>query len=168
MAVVLEQQSERVRWSFTTAGQPERGELEGGQLLEAAQALGRVERGTHLGGPILGQPPGLWASWLTLAREAPEVAVKLNRPLLVLGGSYDYNVAPSEIESWAHLLAPAGTSAASPAAHRVRVIDGMTHALNCIAQPDPTRITPADIAHDLSPELVREVASFLDAQRGPG
>jgi len=101
MTVVLEQQSERLRWAFTLAGQPERAAQEGQALLDAARALQRVEQGTHLGAPILGQPPGVWASWLELARKAPEHARKLDRPLLVLGGSYDYNVAPSEIERWA-------------------------------------------------------------------
>lgn len=158
MAVVLEQQSERVRWSFTSAGQPERAEAEGGQLLDAARALSRLSKGHHLGEPILGQPPGIWASWLDLAEKAPEVARGLDRPLLVLGGSYDYNVAPSEIESWARWLG---------GSHRVRVLDCVTHALNCIVQPDPTRITPADIGHDISPELVREVVSFLDAHSAP-
>src|SRR5262245_47103754 len=91
MSVVLEQQSERVRWSFANAGQPERGEAEGQELLAVAHALREVEQGTHLGAAILGQPPGLWASWMELARKAPEVARELDRPLLVLGGSYDYN-----------------------------------------------------------------------------
>lgn len=159
MAVVLEQQSERVRWSFASAGQPERAEAEGDLLLAAARALSRVERGHHLGEPILGQPPGLWASWLDLAARAPEVARTLDRPLLVLGGSYDYNVAPSEIETWGRWLA-----AATGARHRVRVLPCVTHALNCIAQPDPRRITPSDIGRDLSPELIEEVVAFLDAR----
>lgn len=159
MTVLLEQQSERVRWSFATAGQPERAEEEGRTLMEAAQALRRVEQGTHLGQRILGQPPGVWASWLELAQKAPALARKLDRPLLVLGGSYDYNVAPSEIESWSRWL---GEKSRAP--HRVRVLDCVTHALNCITQPDPTRITPADIGQDLSPALVEEVLSFLDAR----
>ena len=46
----------------------------------------------------------------------------------------------------------------------MRVLDCVTHALNCITQPDPARITPDDIGHDLSPDLVREVAGFLDTQ----
>jgi alpha-beta hydrolase superfamily lysophospholipase len=160
MAVVLEQQSERLRWAFTMAGQPERAEAEGKELLDAAHALRLVERGTHLGAPILGQPPGLWAAWLELATRAPEVARQLERPLLVLGGSYDYNVAPSEIESWAQWLG--GSAARAP--HRVRVLDCVTHALNCITQPDPTRITANDIGHDLSPALLAELYGFLDAQ----
>jgi alpha-beta hydrolase superfamily lysophospholipase len=159
MSVVLEQQSERLRWAFEAAGQPERAESEGRVLREAASALKRVERGTHLGQPILGQPPGLWASWIELATVAPGLARKLDRPLLVLGGSYDYNVAPSEIESWDRWLR------ASPSApHRVRVLECVTHALNCITQKDPTRITPDDIGRDLAPELVDEMVRFLDAR----
>jgi hypothetical protein len=159
MAVVLEQQSERVRWAFTNAGQPERAEKEARQLMAAADALKQVERGTHLGAPILGQPPGLWASWIELAIKAPELARKLHQPLLVLGGSYDYNVAPSEIESWAQWL-----DGSSRAPHRVRVLDCVTHALNCITEPDPRRITPEDIGRDIAPELLQEVVGFLDTQ----
>lgn len=162
MTVVLEQQAERVRWSFTMAGQPERAEAEGRELLAAAQALRQIERGTHLGAPILGQPPGLWESWIELARRAPDLARKLDRPLLVIGGSYDYNVAPSEIESWAKWL-----DGSSRAPHRVRVIDCVTHALNCITQPDATRIRPDDIGRDISPEVLAEVSRFLDAHASP-
>jgi alpha-beta hydrolase superfamily lysophospholipase len=161
MSVVLEQQGERVRWAFAAAGKPELGEAEGKQLLEAAGALRLIERGAHLGQPILGQPPGLWASWIHLALEAPELARKLDRPLFVIGGRYDYNVVPSEIETWARWL---GASPRVP--HRVRLLDCVTHALNCIAQSDPTRITPSDIGHDLAPELVDEVVRFLDARGG--
>jgi hypothetical protein len=167
MSVLLEQQSERVRWAFSLAGEASRGEAEARQLRDAADALKRVERGTHLGEPILGQPPGIWASWSALATKAPEAARELDRPLLVLGGSYDYNVAPSEIESWARWL-----EGSTRARHRVRVLDCVTHALNCITQPDPRRITAADIGHDLSPALVDEMVSFLDAHasgsRAPG
>jgi hypothetical protein len=162
MAVVLQQQGERVRWAFTNSGQPERAEAEGQLLLDAATALKRMEQGTHLGAPILGQPPGIWASWLDLAAKAPDLARQLDRPLLVLGGGYDYNVAPSEIESWARWLA------GSPRAHhRVQVLDCVTHALNCVVQQDPTRIMPSDIGHDISPALVQEVVTFLDAHASP-
>jgi pimeloyl-ACP methyl ester carboxylesterase len=160
MSVLLEQQAERVRWSFSMAGQKERAETEAKPLLDAAQALKHVERGTHLGAPILGQPPGMWASWIELATKAPELARKLERPLLVLGGSYDYNVAPPEIESWARWL-----DGSSRAPHRVRVLDCVTHALNCITQPDPTRIGPDDIGRDISPTLLQEILDFLDAIR---
>lgn len=163
MSVVLEQQSERVRWSFTLAGQIERAEADAKQLHDAAHALGQIERGTHLGDPILGQPPAMWASWIDLARAAPALARELDRPLLVLGGRYDYNVAPSEIEAWARWL-----DASPRAAHRVRILDCVTHALNCITQPDPRQIKPDDIGHDLAPALLDEIRSFLDAQAAVG
>jgi hypothetical protein len=162
MSVVLEQQSERVRWSFTLAGQPARAEAEATQLHDAAHALLQIERGTHLGDPILGQPPAMWASWIDLARAAPALARELDRPLLVLGGGYDYNVAPSEIEAWATWLE------ASPRAHhRVRVLACVTHALNCVSQPDPRQIKPEDLGHDLAPALLDELTRFLDAQAAP-
>ena len=159
MSVVLEQQSERVRWSFTLAGQITRAEADAAQLHDAAHALGQIERGTHLGDPILGQPPAMWASWIDLAKAAPALARELERPLLVLGGSYDYNVAPSEIEAWARWL-----DASPRALHRVRILACVTHALNCITQPDPRQIKPEDIGHDLAPALLDELTRFLDAQ----
>lgn len=163
MSVVLEQQSERVRWSFTIAGQVERAEADGKQLHDAAHALAQIERGTHLGDPILGQPAAMWASWIELAQAAPALARALDRPLLVLGGSYDYNVAPSEIEAWARWL-----DASPRAAHRVRILDCVTHALNCISRPDARQITPDDIGHELAPALLDEVTRFLDAQLATG
>jgi hypothetical protein len=161
MTVVLEQQSHKVKWAMTAAGKPERGEVEGKQLLDAAGALRLIERGTHLGQPILGQPPGLWASWIEIALEAPTLARKLDRPLFIVGGRYDYNVAPSEIESWGRWL---GASARAP--HRVRLFDCVTHALNCISQSDPARITDRDIGRDIAPQLIDEVVQFLDARGG--
>jgi uncharacterized protein len=162
MAVVLQQQGERLRWAFASAGQPERAETEGQELLAAATALKRMEQGTHLGAPIMGQPPGLWASWLDLAAKAPGLARQLDRPLLVLGGSYDYNVARSEIESWARWL-----EVSPRAPHRVRVLDCVTHALNCVLQPDPTRITADDIGQDISPVLVQEMVTAISARPSP-
>jgi hypothetical protein len=163
MTILLQQQSERLRWALATIGKPERAAAEGDLLLSAARALEHLERGTYFGGPILGQPPGLWASWIELAEKAPLLARQLDRPLLVLGGGYDYNVDPSEIESWARWL-----DGSSRAKHRVRVLDCVTHALNCITQPDPSRIEPGDIGRDLSPALVHEIVSFLDTHASSG
>ena len=75
--------------------------------------------------------------------------------------SRTYDLPPSEIESWGRWLAEG-----SLAAHRVRVIAGMTHALNTIVEPDPTRIRPSDIGRTVSPDLVDEVARFLDSASG--
>lgn len=158
MSVVLEQQSERLRWAHVTNGNTSRAEKEGAELLEAARSLTAIENGTYLGGLILGQPPGLWASWLDIAKKAPIVAREINQPLLVLGGGYDYNVAASEINQWEQWL-----SRAKHGQHRVKILPCVTHALNCITQPDPTRVQDTDIGRQIHGELIHEIVAFLGA-----
>lgn len=158
MTVVLEQQSEKLRWAFATIGDPVRAAKEGDTLLDAAHSLAAIENGTYLGGLILGQPPGLWASWLEIAKKAPFVARELDQPLLVLGGSYDYNVAVSEIDSWARWL-----TVAKHGHHRVKVFPCVTHALNCITEPDPSRVREADIGREIDPRLLDEIVTFLQS-----
>jgi len=158
MTVVLEQQSERLRWAYSMIGEPARAAKEGDVLLNAARSLAALENGTYLGGLILGQPPGLWTSWLDIAKKAPFVARDLDRPLLVLGGSYDYNVAPAEIDTWANWLA-----SAKHAEHRVKVFPCVTHALNCIKEPDPTRVRDADIGRDIDAAVLDEIVAFLES-----
>lgn len=156
MTVVLEQQSERLRWAYSMIGDPARAAKEGDVLLDAARSLAALENGTYLGGLILGQPPGLWASWLEIAKKAPVVARDLDRPLLVLGGGYDYNVATSEIDAWKNWFA-----SAKHAEHRVKVFPCVTHALNCITEPDPSRVRDADIGRDIDAALLEEIFAFL-------
>jgi uncharacterized protein len=156
MTVVLEQQSERLRWAHVTSGNMVRAEKEGLELLDAAHSLAAIENGTYLGGLILGQPPGLWASWLDIAKKAPFAARDLDQPLLVLGGGYDYNVAPSEIDQWDLWL-----SRAKHGQHRVKILPCVTHALNCISQPDPRRVSDADIGRQIHGELIQEIVAFL-------
>jgi len=156
MTVVLEQQSERLRWAHAMSGNMIRAEKEGLELLDAAHSLAAIENGTYLGGLILGQPPGLWASWLDIAKRAPFAARDLDQPLLVLGGGYDYNVAPSEIDQWELWL-----SRAKHGQHRVKILPCVTHALNCITQPDPTRVVDADIGRQIDGELIGEIVAFL-------
>jgi alpha-beta hydrolase superfamily lysophospholipase len=162
MTTVLEQQSERLRWAYSTIGDPTRAAKEGAVLLDAARALAAVENGTSFGELILGQPPGLWASWIEIAKKAPLVARELDQPLLVLGGGYDYNVATSEINAWAHWLATA-----KHARHRVKIFHCVTHALNCIIEPDPSRVQDSDIGRDIDAGLLDEIVTFLDANARP-
>jgi alpha-beta hydrolase superfamily lysophospholipase len=162
---LVDRQSARVFWAFTQAGLPQQAERERAELAAVATELRRLEAGTQLGDPILGEPPAVWASWVRLNLLAPTIARDLERPLLVLGGDYDYNVEPSEIEAWKTWL-----RGARRVPHEVRVLPCVTHALNCISQPDPTRIQPQDIGHDAAPSLVDAVARFLDraGPRSPG
>ncbi len=157
---LVQQQSVRLRWAYSEAGHPERGEQEYQTLEMVAGALRRLEAGRHWGEPILGESAATWESWIELGHEAPLAAAQLDRPLLVLGGDYDYNVAPTEIEAWRDHLRT------SPVDHRVRVLPCVTHALNCITQSDPRRIEPADIGREIAPALVDEVLVFLALQAG--
>ena len=160
---LVARQSATVYWAFSAAGEPERAERECQVLATAALALDHLEAGTHLGEPILGQAPETWASWIELSHVAPEVASDLDRPLLVLGGGYDYNVSVAEIAAWKAHLGHARIR------HRVRVLPCVTHALNCITQPDPKRIHAEDIGHEIAPTLVSELVAFLDeASARPG
>jgi dienelactone hydrolase len=158
MTVVLEQQSARLRWAYSAIGDPTRAAMEGNLLLDAAHSLAALENGTYLGGLILGQPPGLWVSWLEIAKKAPFIARELDQPLFVVGGGYDYNVASSEIDTWASWLATA-----KHAQHRVKVFPCVTHAMNCITEPDPSRVRDADIGRDIDAQLLNEIVMFLEA-----
>jgi len=139
------------------AGKPDR-VSEGFDLLRAARLLDALEEDRPTPDKILGQPLALWRSWMRASQEAPVLARSLERPLLVVGGAYDYNVSPDELHSWTEWLA------GSP--HRVALLPCVTHALNCITESDPTRIRASDIGRHIAAELVREVAAFLSSTIG--
>lgn len=153
--VLVEQQSRRVEWAFAGAGKPVGARRERELLATAAQQVRRLALDLDFGEPILGQPAAIWISWLAASRQAPGIAAELERPLLVLGGTYDYNVEPEEIRAWAAWLA------ARDVGHRVRLLECVTHALNCITQPDPRLLRPEDIGHVLAPEVEGEMIAFL-------
>ncbi len=159
---LVAQQAERIRWAFERIGKGHEATREHAILAKAASQLRALRRGVHLGEPILGQPPEVWRSWLSAAERAPRYAHELGRPLLVLGGEYDYNVEPREILQWKEWL-----SKSLCRQHRVRVLPCVTHALNCISEPEPTRIGAEDIGRDLSPELVHEILLFLGIHGAP-
>ena len=104
-------------------------------------------------GSILGQPVQLWRSWILASEAAPGLARQLRRPLLILGGEYDFNVEPAEIARWGRWLR--GSS------HRVRLLPCVTHALNCVSNRDLTRVRDSDIGHRIDSRLVAELDRFL-------
>jgi alpha-beta hydrolase superfamily lysophospholipase len=134
------------------AGKPHR-IAEGYELLRAAYWLDELKHGKPTPTQILGQPLPLWRSWMRASQEARRLARTLTRPLLVVGGDYDYNVSRDQLRSWQQWLV------GSP--HRVAVLPCMTHALNCISQSDPRLIESHDIGHHIDRELVDELGVFL-------
>lgn len=117
--------------------------------------LRELEAGTYAGATIEGQPLAYWQSWFDLADEAKSVGPALDRPLLAISGDYDWNVPPGETESWAAAFE-------GSALHRAQVVPCVTHALNCVSQPDPLRIRPADIGRSVDPAVIEALVGFLD------
>ncbi len=117
-----------------------------------------LHEGTFAGTRIGGLPVAYWNSWLRLGEEAPALAAALDRPLLVLSGGYDWNVPQAETEAWA-----AHFGERSP--HETRIVPCVTHALNCIDNPDWMKIRPGDIGAHVDPAVIEELLSFLAARR---
>ena len=126
-------------------------------LEKIATQLKAVRANKHDGTPIGGVSVEFWQSWMDLADKAVESGRRSTKPLMALGGSYDWNVPPAEVEQWREALA------ASPAAsrHKTTVLDCVTHVLNCISESNYRRIKPNDIGRTVHPPVVQAVASFL-------
>ena len=120
--------------------------------------LEQLRAGTFVGAHIGGLPLAYWNSWLRLADEAPALASALDRPLLVLSGDYDWNVPPAETEAWASHFGDGSI-------HEAQVIGCVTHALNCVSQPDWTKIRPGDVGAHVDPRVIDAVVTFLAANR---
>ena len=149
---LLREQGQLLVRIMQEAGKPHR-VVEGYDLIRAADWLDALAQGKPTPPRILGQPLSLWRSWIRASQEAPHLARTLRRPLLVVGGEYDYNVSRDQLRSWQQWLE------GSP--HRVAVLPCMTHALNCISQSDPRLIESRDIGHHIDRELVDQLGVFL-------
>lgn len=152
VAALLHQQGRLLIRVMRQAGKQHR-VREGHELLHAAKLLRALKQGRRTPPRILGQPVALWRSWIQASEEAPRLAQSLQRPLLVVGGTYDYNVDPDEMRLWSQRLLGSR--------HHVAVLPCVTHALNCISQSDPLRIEPHDIGHRIAEGLVSELGAFL-------
>jgi dienelactone hydrolase len=103
-------------------------------------------------------------SWIELDERSPDLVAKLDRPIMSLGGGYDWNVPPSEIEAWRRWFMRIPNNPG----HRAEVIPCVTHALNCITEPDPIRLTPKDVGRHVYPEVVQRIAGFFEQLRVAG
>jgi pimeloyl-ACP methyl ester carboxylesterase len=128
-------------------------------LRQELDALAQIRAGDYQGGSVGGAYPPYWTSLMALGDANPDTSASLDRPLLAVGGSYDWNVPLSELSLW-----QANFMNSPYADERVVVaLDCMTHALNCISEPDYRQITMADLGHTLESDLVPTVTTFLRA-----
>lgn len=154
----LRAQVEWLAYLLTELGTPP-GQVEAhlAGLRRSAEQLAALRAGTFEGTENDGLPLSYWRSLLHLGEEAPVLALALDRPLLLLFGDYDWNVQPEEAERWAAHLGE-GTP------HQVRVLPCVTHALNCISNPDWRTVRPDQIGRHVDPAVIEAIVAFLHAQ----
>jgi dienelactone hydrolase len=131
-----------------------------GETRDIARGLAALRAGDFKGSEIGGLGVDYWVSLLAQSDSVPPTALAIPQPLLFLGGDYDWNVPPLELDLWRQALAKrAGTT-------RFALIPCVTHALNCVSQPDYHLITDQDIGRELDGDVIEMVSQFVaDAER---
>jgi uncharacterized protein len=127
--------------------------------------LQQLRQGTFTGNVIMGSATAQWQSWMDLGDRARSLVHELDRPLLALSGDYDWNVPPSETDAWRDAFA----ALADNPGHEAVVLPCVSHALNCISQPELALVTEADFGRHIEPAVTAEVVRFLGLHGGlPG
>ncbi|MEN0061756.1 MAG: alpha/beta fold hydrolase [Myxococcota bacterium] len=121
-------------------------------LVEDVEA---IAAGTFQGTSAGGGTVEFWESWIRVGEEAKTAALDATVPLLALGGDYDWNVPPAEIEAWGDHLE------GSTVGHQATVLPCITHALNCIGQPDWQQITQDDIGRRVDTTVTDAIADWV-------
>ena len=94
-------------------------------------------------------PTSFWQEWLDMGEAARQAGAQSVTPLAAVSGDYDWNVPVNQTEQW-HALGLGG-----------EVVPCVTHALNCVSEPDWQSIGVDDIGTEVAPELVDAVAAAL-------
>jgi len=136
--------------------------MEFADLQQAVTDLAALRGGTFKGSNILGGTPAYWKSLFELTDAAPMVAASSAELLLVLSGDYDRNVPPAELAAWRDLFSKGKPSVD----HETKLLPCVTHALNCISQPDITSIRSSDIGCHVDQQIIDAVIAFLDGVAG--
>jgi len=113
-------------------------------MVDKADAL---RQGTHDGSAFGGASAAFWQSWMDAGDAAPGIADELAVPLVAVSGDYDWNVPPSELGAWEQAFqGDAGL-------RDTTLLPCVTHALNCVSEPDWQQITADDIGREVVPEV---------------
>lgn len=116
-----------------------------------------VERGEALNTPVLGAPATFIKSQVVAAQKSLQIAQQVDQPILALRGSYDWNIPRTDFEAWREALA--GSKHADK--HKVLELPGLTHALNRVNQPDPSKIQADDVETQVHPSVARAIAEVF-------
>lgn len=152
--VVLQQQADLSRSLAEQAGmQPGAIDAAIAPLDGLAEAVSAIRAGTFAGEDVGGASAAFWSGWIDRSEAARAAVRSVPQPLLIVSGSLDWNVSPSETEAWSDLVTP-GT--------QIEVLPCLTHAFNCVTQSDPLQITPTDIGRTVDASLPALLIEFVD------
>lgn len=126
-------------------------------LRTLAASVAEIGDGQVDGPPVGGASRTFWASWIDASRAAPQHLEDAGAPVLVLGGSNDWNVPAVQVEAWTPALSDGD---------RLEILQGITHALTRLEVDDPAAITPADIGNDVDDYAIDTIADWLHTQVG--
>jgi uncharacterized protein len=104
---------------------------------------------------VAGVSAAFWKSWFDLDEAKLAAVPGITQPVLILGGTYDWNVPPEDAESWDQLFAESG------AQHTTVILDCVTHALNCVSETDITALSADDIGSHVDDGVIAALIDFL-------
>lgn len=99
-------------------------------------------------------------SWIELDDRTVAGVTQLTRPVLAIGGDYDWNVPADDVRAWEASF----NTVAEHKGHKAVLVQCVTHALNCISEPDPKKLSTAALGRDLHPPVAALVVDFLRSQ----
>ncbi len=128
------------------------------RLREGAEDLETLEEGMFMGSKILGQPIAFWEKSLEIRNRLPDIIEGLTQPLLSLSGTLDRNVPPRFARRWKPLFQE-GTPRLE---HRLVIQDCISHAMNCITDPDLPYVEPESIGRHVHAKVETRLLEYLD------
>lgn len=145
-------------FSLTPESQHEQLRVQLKDLITEVDKLKALEAGQDIKDKILGAAPEFSRSQIQAAKDALSLAKSIERPLLALRGTYDWNIPSADFAEWKKAL----QSSAHAAKHRVQELPELTHALNRVKEPDPQKLQASDIEHKVHPSVAEAIAAFLE------
>ena len=125
-------------------------------LVQAVNGLQAIRAGTS-DEPVLNASAAFWRDWFAFHDESLlVVANTTNQPTLTIHGGMDWNVPVSEADAWEEFF-----HTRVEARLEQKVFPCVTHVLNCVSEPDPLKITTADIGTKVDPQVTNALIQFV-------
>lgn len=127
----------------------------GAQTNEMAAQVAGLRSDAAATEAVLVASAAFWRAWMEAGDAAPSVLADVTQLVLLLFGGNDWNVPIDQAAKW--------RTATEGLDHvQLVAIECITHALNCLAESEPTKITPADIGRTVEPTVPASLIEFLD------